>query len=182
MGYVAAGAAVVGTLVSGYSAYSSAQAQGQAASYQAQVAKNNAQIANQNSQYAIEAGQEKAQQTSLSNSAKLGQIRAAIGANNIDVNSGSAANTQESQREIGKLDTETQMSNALLQAYGYQVAGTGYAAQAGLENMTASQTGTAEAGAIGGSLLSGAKAIPTSWLSGASGSSSSGSAANPGDF
>jgi len=176
MAPVIAVAAVAAVAMSAYSAYSSASAQGQAANYQAQVAKNNATIANQNSQYAIAAGQEKAQQTSLAGAARLGQIKAAIGANNVDVNSGSAANVEESSRDVSQLNTETEMNNALLQSYGYQVAGTGYAAQAGLENLTASQTGVAEAGGVSGSLLSGAKAIPTSWLSGG------GSPANPGDF
>ena len=176
--------AVAAVAVAAYSAYSSASAQGAAAHYQSQVAANNATIAQQNANYAIAAGEEKAQMTSMQNAARIGQIKAAIGANNVDVNSGSAADTIESQRELGKLDTETQMSNALLQAYGYKVAGTGYAAQSGLENLTASQTGVAEAGGVSGSLLSGAKAIPTSWLPGLSSSSGSsgGSPANPGDF
>ena len=173
--------AVAAVAVAAYSAYSSASAQGAAAHYQSQVAANNATIAQQNANYAIAAGEEKAQMTSMQNAARIGQIKAAIGANNIDVNSGSAADVQTSQREIGKLDEETTMNNALLQAYGYQVQGTGFTAQAGLDTATAGQAPVAEAGGISGSLLSGAKAIPASWLGSGIGGSG-GSPANPGDF
>ena len=82
------------------------------AAYQAQVAKNNQIIANQNAQYANEAGEAQAAATSLKGAAVGGKIKAGEAANNIDVNSGSAVNVQQSQREQAQLDTETVVNNA----------------------------------------------------------------------
>jgi len=156
--------AVAATAVSAVGAYGSAQAQGQAAAYQSKVAANNAIIAQQNKVNAEQAGAQAAETTSMKGAAQLGQIRAAIGANNIDVNTGSAANVQTSQREVSNLDTQTTMNNALLQAYGYQSQATGYSATAGLQSYEAGQAPVAEAGGVAGSLLSGAKAIPDKYI------------------
>ena len=160
--------ALAAVAVSAYAAYSSAQAQGNAAKYQSQVAANNAQIANQNAQYATSAGEAQAQATSLKGAGQLGMIRAAIGANNVDVNTGSAQDVQSGAREVSSLDTQTTMNNALLQAYGYQSQATGFTATSQLQNYESAQAPVAEAGGVAGSLLSGAKSIGTSWGGGGS--------------
>jgi hypothetical protein len=64
-----------------------------------------------------------------------GLLRAAIGASGVDVNSGSAADVQQSQREIGLLDTATTASNAALDVYGYKSQATNFEAQAQLDRM-----------------------------------------------
>jgi hypothetical protein len=46
-----------------------------------------------------------------------GQAQAASG---VDVNTGFAATVQESQRELSKLESETTLSDAELQAWGYR--------------------------------------------------------------
>lgn len=161
---VGVGAAVAGTLLSGVSMFSQAQAQGAAASYQSQVAANNAKIAEQNAQYSIAAGQTKAQQDSLQNAQRVGAIISSQAANNVDVNTGSAKEVQISQRETGKLTAENDVNNALLQAYGYRSQGAGFNAQSQLESGIAGQTGMAELGAAGSTLLQGAKALPSGWF------------------
>jgi len=151
-GLVGAGTSAAGALMGGI-------AQGNAASYQAQVAKNNAIIANQNAAYATEAGETQAAATSLKGAATAGKIKASQAANNIDVNTGSAVNVQQSQREVSKLDTETVLSNAELQAYGYRAAATNYQATAGLEEMEATEAPIGGALSATGNLLSSASSI-----------------------
>lgn len=151
--------AAVGTAVSAVGAAQSAKAQQNAANYQAQVARNNATIAEQNAEAATRAGQAKATDTSLRARALLGTLSAAEGASGVDVNTGSAVETRETQREMGQLDTEREVHNATLQAYGYRSQSTGFAAQAGLDTMTAKQAAAAAPLAVGSTLLSGASSV-----------------------
>lgn len=124
--------------------------------YQAQIANNNAKIAEQNAAYARQAGQEQAAQESRKAAVEQGAIRTAIAANNVDVNTGSAADVQAGAREIGKLDAETVLNNAELSAYGYTTQANNYRAQAS-QDMAG--------GILGGlgTLLSNAKGLNLKW-------------------
>lgn len=103
------------------------------ANYQAQIARNNAQIEKQNAAYAASAGAAQTEQSGLAERERLGQLRAGVAANGLDVNSGTPADLQVSQREIGNLNTRTVSNNAALQAYGYQSKATSYEAQAAMD-------------------------------------------------
>lgn len=153
MASIATVAAVAGVVSAGVGAYSTIQAgeaQSKEAAYQAAVARNNATIAEQNAEYATKAGQEKAAEESLANANKEGAIRAAIAANGIDTNSGSAEDIQKSQREVDKLDLLTTLNNAALTAYGYRSQETGFNAQAGLDSAQSRQAQIAgDIGAVG---------------------------------
>jgi hypothetical protein len=154
LAFAGLGLSAIGTIGSGI-------AQSQAASYQAQVARQNAQTARENAQYAEEAGATQTQLAGRKAAAELGAVRAGFAANNIDVNSGSALDTQVSERQAGLLSQESVANNALLQAYGYRTQATGYQAQAGLLQ---GQAETAIPGSIlsgGGSLLSNAALLPS---------------------
>lgn len=131
--------------------------------YKATVARNNARQAEANADYAINAGIAKAEKSSLKSRAVVGRIKAAQAANNIDVNSGSAADVQASQRETGELDTETIMNNADLTAYGYRTQATGFEAQAGLDEAEGKQAKTASKFAAVGDLLGGASSVGFKW-------------------
>ena len=91
------------------------------------------------------------------------RIVAAQGANNVDVNTGSAVNVRTSSQELANVDTRTIMSNAAKQSFGYQVAASSDTAQAGLDTQEASQAQTA--GGIGslGSFLSGISSVGANW-------------------
>jgi len=155
-GAVGAGTSAIGTIEGG-------QATANAASYNAQVAKNNAVVATQNAQFTMASGQERAQAESLKNAQTAGKIKASQAASGIDVNSGSAVNVQQSQREEGELDTQTTLSNAALTAYGYRTQAVNDTAQAGLETEEAEQAPIgADIGAAGG-LLSSASSLGLKW-------------------
>lgn len=171
LGAAAAGVAIAGAAVSAYGSISSGIAQGKAASYQAQVAQNNSTIAQRNATYATQAGEAQATEKSLQNAQQLGKIKAAQAANGVDVNSGSAADVQASQREIGQVDTENTVQQSLLQAYGYRQQAATYAGQAGLDQ--AESSNDVEGGILSGAggLLGSAGSVGTKWLASQGGGS-----------
>lgn len=72
------------------------------------------------------------------------------------MNSGSAVDVEESQRETSNLDAETVLNNGELQAYGYTTQSTNDTAQAGQDQLQG------DYGAVG-SLLSNASSLGTKW-------------------
>ncbi len=168
-GVASAAAGAVGSM-------QAAKAQATNARFQSQVAQNNATIEKQNADYAAKAGQEAATVQSLKEAQTAGAIKASQAANNIDVNSGSAVDVQESQKETGELDTLTVMNNAMLQSYGYNTQATNFSAEAGLQSQQADQAETGGLISAAGGLLGGASSVGFKF-SGLSNPSTSGSAA-----
>lgn len=160
---VAGIAGIVGAGVSATGAIASGEATKTAAEYQAQIAANNAIIENQNAAYAVEAGQTQAAASSMKNAATLGKIKTSQAANNIDVNTGSEADVQASQRETGDLDAETVLNNAELTAYGYRTQATSDTAQSGLYNLEGETALTGSELSAGGTLLSNASNLGFKW-------------------
>lgn len=149
---IAAVASVAGTAMSAISASNNAD-------YQSQVAENNAIAAEQNAQYARRAGEQQAAAQSLKGADTAGKIQTAIAANGVDVNTGSAVDVEASQRQQSKLDTETVLNNADLQAYGYRTQAVNFQAQSQLDSAQSSQALIGGGlGAIGG-LASAAKSV-----------------------
>jgi hypothetical protein len=164
LGAAGAATSAIGTLTKG-------SADATNAKYQAQVAYNNQIIANQNAAYSAAAGEQRAATVSRTGAARLGSIKASQAASGIDVNSGSAADVQQSERQTGRLSSLTEENNALLQAYGYRAAATGYGAEAGLKTAEAAQAPTGAALAAGGGLLGNASALGYKFNYAGSGSS-----------
>jgi hypothetical protein len=167
-------------ITSGESGALSATAQGEAASYQAQVARNNATISGYNATEAEQAGEVQAQATSMQGAEAGAKVKTALAANNVDVNTGSAAKVEEGEREVNQLNTETVLNNANLAAYGYRNQAAAYTAQAGLETLTAGEASTAaglaeEGGAFQAvaGLLGSASAAPSKFNFGTGGSAGS---------
>lgn len=153
----------IGAGVSAVGAIEQGQATANAANYQAQVARNNAIIAQQKADYAIQSGQQQAATQSMKGAATLGKIKANQAASGVDVNSGSAADVQVSQRELNKLDTDTVLNNAELKAWGYRTEATSDTAQAQLSDMQAEQAPIGAAFSAAGGLLSSASSLGGKW-------------------
>jgi hypothetical protein len=152
----AAVAGIAGGGVKAFGDIEGGEATKSASNYAAQVAANNAAIARQNANYAEQAGQTQASAVSMKGAATGGRIKAAQAASGVDVNSGSAAAVQQSEREISKFDTDTILNNANLKGWGYRTQATGYEAQSQLDIAEGKQA--VEGGEIGatGDLLSAA--------------------------
>ena len=146
--------------------------QANAAHYQAQVAANNALIEKQNAAYAASAGSAKTEQAGFQARAQLAQIRAGEAANGLDVNSGTPADVQESEHEIGDLNTRTVANNSALQVYGYQTQAVNYQAQSAADE---AQVGGDIAGGVLGGIgkLAGSPAVQGAVSGGGGGSGGS---------
>ena len=157
---------VAGAATQGIGMIAGGKSKAAAANYQAQVANNNAVIAEQNAEYAINAGLTKAGNVSMKGAATGAKIKTAQAASGLDVNTGSAVEVQASQRELDKLDAETVLHNASLDAYGYRTQATNFEAQAGLHDMEADQAEPAGYLGAAGSMLSNVSSLGFKWQSG----------------
>lgn len=116
MAFLAAAAPVLGVL-GGVVGAAGSLYQGM---YAGQVSKNNAIVAKQNADYVEKAGQVEAEVQSMKGAAKSARIKSVQSASGVDVNTGSAAAVQASQRGANAFDIETIVHNADLSAYGYR--------------------------------------------------------------
>lgn len=121
-----------GAIAQGEAAADAAGRQAEVLAYQAQVARNNETIANQMAEAEVQAGIRAAEMESLKTAAKVAKVRTGFAARNVDVNTGSAVDVQASERELGKINTETELSNAQQRAYGYRSRAANYRATAGV--------------------------------------------------
>jgi hypothetical protein len=114
LGGIGAATSAVGTLTAGASAAAEAR-------YRAQVAANNVITAQRNARYASAAGEAKLEQQQMRNRAQAGTIKAQQTLAGIDVNTGSAVDVQQSQREIGQLNAMNVGQEAVLNVYGNEL-------------------------------------------------------------
>ena len=128
--FVALAASAAGPLMQGLSSAASDH-------YGAQVAKNNAIIAQNNAQYTAGAGAAQTEAAGLKARQQGAGVKAGLAAENVDVTSGSAADVQQSQAEISKLDTATIANRAAMETYGYRTQNIAYSAQSRLDNTKA---------------------------------------------
>lgn len=178
MAFVAAAApflALAGAGIQAGSTIAGGIASQNAANYQAEVARNNKTIAEQNAVRAEQAGMVQAEAQGRKNAARLGAVKVAQAASNIDVNRGSAVDVQAGERETGLLDSETILQNADLKAYGYRVQGQNFEAESRLEQAKADRAVPAAALSATGSILSNASSLgfkyggSTTWSGGGGG-------------
>lgn len=113
--------------------YASGHAKAEAANYNAQLAIQNAQVQKQNATIANQSGSQQAAMQSLKTRAALGSERTNQAASGININSGSATDTQASTHELGALDAMQIRTNAAREAYGYNVKATNEEAQGSLD-------------------------------------------------
>jgi hypothetical protein len=154
---------VAGAGISAIGAYDQGQAASANAQYQAQVARNNAAIAGQNETWTSASGAAEEAAQGMKTRARVGSIKAAQGANNIDPNTGSATSTSTAAREVGDLDAMTIRSNTARKAYGYAVEAESDTAQSQLLEQEGSQAKTAGDLSAAGTLLSGVSSVGSKW-------------------
>lgn len=142
-------------------------ASAEAARYRAQVAENNAKMYEAMATRAVQGGEVSSDIAGLRTREKVGGAKVAQGANNIDVNTGSAVNVRAGIAQAGRLDQQTVLNNAELQGYGYRVRGAQERAQAGLDEKEASGAQTAGLTNAAGSILGAASSLPFGWIPGA---------------
>lgn len=162
--FIAIAATAASAGVAAYGAHEQGVAAANQANYQAQVAVNNQKIASEYATSEIEKGQVLEQNKRTDTAARIGAERAAIGASGLDVNTGSALRLQVDTAAVGELDAQTIRNNSQRAAYGYEVQGMGYAANAGADDAAAQNA--SRFGALGAfsSIIGGASSVSNRWL------------------
>jgi hypothetical protein len=145
-----------GSIMGGYSQASNDR-------YQAKVAMNNATMAAQAGNTAIDQGNVVAQQQYQVGSQRMGQARAAMGANGITLNSGSALDVQSGIARTTALNVGAVKYNADVQAVSDRNQTANYDTQANVDRTDASNAVTSGYIGAAGSLLGSASSVASKW-------------------
>lgn len=141
-----------------------AEAQKDAAKYQAAVDLNNQKLSGYYASTEAAKGASELSQQQQRAKQQMDLIRASQAASGVDVASGSAEDVRRSQEILNNLDALTIMSNSAQRVHGYQIGGTTFGNEAGLQEQRASQTGAEAALGATGSLVSGASGAANQYL------------------
>lgn len=132
--------------------------------YQSSLAKLNADIDRQNAEWELTKGEQEATQYGMKAGQQFAAIRTAQGASNLDVNSGSALDVQNSQRRITQMDNATIRANAGKAAYDYTVRATADENQAKLYTAAGENARTAGYLNAASSIIGTAGSVSSKWL------------------
>lgn len=181
LGAVGIGATLAGGITSAIGAEKTAAATQQSYNYQAGVAQLNSKIDLQNADYARSQGETQAMQFGMKAGQQQATIRNTQAASGIDVNSGSNAAVQASQKTLTAIDTAQIRSNAAKTAYDYDVKSTADLNQSTLDVMAGDNAITAGNYQAASSILGSVGSVSSKWLQGnQSGMFSSSSTPGPG--
>lgn len=165
-GAVGLGATLAGGMLSAFGNAQQGASTQQMYNYRAQVARINAKIDRQNAEWARTKGEKEAEQFGQKAAQQFGAIRATQGASGIDVNSGSSADVQRSQRELNRRDLGQIRENAAKVAYDYETKAVMDENQAGLDVMAGENAKTAGNINAIGSILGTVSTVSSKWQQG----------------
>jgi hypothetical protein len=163
MATAAVGLGAAGTLMSTIGSINNAKAQKATLAYEAAVALNNQKIANYQADLAVQNGEVAEQTQRLKTAGMMGDQRAALAANGVDLGEGSATEILATTKFMGERDALTIRDNASRQAWAYKNQGANYAAEAAADKATGSAINPTMAGVS--SLLTGAGQVASAWVS-----------------
>lgn len=159
--------ALVSTIVGGgaavYSTYQSGQAAKAQAQYQAAVARNNEIMAKRLAEDARLRGDEEARKARKRAEQLAARQRAALAANGVAVDEGSAIDLLGDTIQLGEAEAQTLRSNAEREALGYIMRAQGFAADSALADMTASQAGSATGIGVASTIINTAGSVASNW-------------------
>lgn len=118
MGATAFAAASLG--LTAYGTYTGIESQGIQGQFQRKMYDINSQIAGYKAEDAIKRGEEESSNYQKKVAGVVGSQRAALAANGVDVNYGTAQEMQDETRSMGALDALRIKNNAMLEAWGYK--------------------------------------------------------------
>lgn len=152
-----------GALLGAKGAKETATANSDAAMYQSAVARNNAILSERNAQQALAAGRTSEQTMRQRTAQTIGQQRAQMAANGLDISSGTPANIQADAARVGELDALTIRNNALRQAINFRQQASDYDSNAGfLDSRAANAKRAGDIGAFN-SIVGGASSVADKW-------------------
>lgn len=165
---IMAGVSLASTLIGGGLSAASASSQGKSQSamygYQSQISRINEQIAKDNASHAFVEGSIQRQQYGQKSAAQQAAIVTAQSGSGLDINSGTAAAVQDSQRQIGLMDQNQISANTGRKAQGYLIDAAKSGAQAA--NYDAASANARKAGNLGvmSSIIGTAGSVADKWM------------------
>jgi hypothetical protein len=160
------GSSAGGSVLSAFGALGEGKSQSAMYGYQAQVARLNAQIDRQNAEWELAKGDTEALQYGMKAGQQFAAIRTGQAASNLDVNSGSAKEVQDSQRKIIQMDNATIRENATKAAYNWTAKAAMDENQATLYDYAGAQAKKAGALKALGSIIGGVSSVSSKWTTG----------------
>jgi hypothetical protein len=137
---------VAGSIRSG----NAARAQGE---YEGAALDQNARLEDLRAADAIARGHEASLRQRTATQGAVGDVRASLGAQGVDLGVGSAADVQSETQHMGELDRITIENNARREAWGFNVAAADYRNQANLARLGGKNTAAARRLEAGSTLL-----------------------------
>lgn len=168
-----------GGVTSAFGAYGQAQTQQINLGAQAAVAEANARMAEVGAQTELADGQQRIATTTAQYGRLKSRQRAALAANGVALDEGSAAEVQQSTDVFREADKATLETNAMRAAFGQRTQANNYRSQAGMARANAA--GISPGMAAGTSLLGSAGRVSSSWYQFSKGSGDAGALGATGD-
>lgn len=161
---VSLGGTAAGAGISTVGSFLQGKSQADLYQYRAGLSLAKKQIDLQNRDFALQSGESEAQNYGLRSRFQAGGIKAAQGASNLDVGSGSMLDVQRGQKLVSDIDMANIRTNAARRAYGFETQAAMDEAEAGLYDKAAK--GAFQGGLIksAASLVSGATSVSDKWL------------------
>jgi len=161
IGNVGLGLQAFGVGASAFGSYNLGNAQKSVLNYESSVATNNATLANYQANVAQQVGDQQLNDSELRTAQLFGTQRATLGANGVDLGSGSANEVLASTKYMGERDALTIQNNTANQVWGYKTQGQNYTSEAAADSATANAINPRMAAAT--SLLGGAGIVASNW-------------------
>lgn len=155
-----------GGVLSAFGANAEGKSQKAMYGYQAQVARLNAAIDRQNAEWELAKGDREAVQYGMKAGQQFAAIRTQQAASGLDVNSGSAAAVQDSQRKIIQMDNEAIRENATKAAYNWNVKATMDENQANIYDYAGAQAEKAGKLKALSSIIGSVSSVSSKWSAG----------------
>jgi hypothetical protein len=133
---------VAGAATSAYGSYKEGQATKQANGFQAGIYQNNAVTAKQNASNERQSGIEDARRVRIQTIQKMSMQKAAMAANGLDINEGTAVDLTADTASMGELDALTTMHNSELKARNYENTANDFTSQAQLSLISGKNAAT----------------------------------------
>lgn len=133
------------------------------ADYKAAIQRNNSIRANYLAQDAIERGDIEEREERIRGRLLIGQMRAVMAANGVDVNTGSAAELQIDQAATNELEARTVRNNAAREAQEFRIRGSQFESEANLTQLAGENANRSAKRQSRGTLLGTAGKVAGSW-------------------
>jgi hypothetical protein len=164
LGNVLTGLSLLGTGATMLGQRNAATSASNLANYQAMIARNNETMMKNNARFAMDKAKADIADVQLRKSIWQGQQRAELAAMGFNPDEGSSIDILADTAVLANIDSERILQQAEHDAWGFDYAASGFAAEAGLQKYAAKDAKTAGRLAVAGTLVSGATSAGTTFL------------------